>query len=250
MPPALTIVIPAYDEEARLPATLRTVGDYLAGRPDLNAEILVVDDGSQDRTAAAARETVLGAIPLRVIGYAPNRGKGYAVRRGILDTGAGRVLVSDADESTPMEMLGRLEEAMTRDGLDLAMGSRAVAGSRIEVRQSWVRRTMGQTFNLIIRLLTGLPFRDTQCGFKLLRMETMRPVVEALQVARFAWDVEMCFLACRCGLRVAEVPVVWRNSPRSKVCLFSDPVEMLLRVASIRRRWARGGYPTLPGGRR
>jgi glycosyltransferase involved in cell wall biosynthesis len=250
MPPALTILIPAYDEEARLPGTLRTVGDYLAGRPDLDAEILVVDDGSLDRTAAVAREADLGTIPLRVIGYAPNRGKGYAVRHGILATEAGRVLVNDADQSTPMEMLPRLEEVMVRDRLDLVMGSRALAGSQIEIAQSWIRRTMGQTFNLIIRWLTGLPFHDTQCGFKLLRMETMRPVVEALQVARFAWDVEMCFLACRCGLRVAEVPVVWRNSPRSKVSLFQDPLEMLLRVASLRRRWSRGGYPTLPGGRR
>jgi hypothetical protein len=146
-----------------------------------------------------------------------------------------------------MEMLPRLEEAMERLGLDLAMGSRAIAGAEIPSPQSWLRRNMGKTFNRILRLMTGLPFHDTQCGFKLLRMESMKPVIEELRVERFAWDVELCVLAHRSGRRLAEIPVVWRNSPQSKVSLVGDPLEMLRSVWRVRRRWARGGYAGLRG---
>jgi glycosyltransferase involved in cell wall biosynthesis len=246
MPPDLSIVIPAFDEEARLPGSLEALGLFLASREG-SPEILVIDDGSSDRTGEVARAADTRGVPLRVLRHEPNRGKGYAVKRGLLEARAGRALVTDADLSTPAEMLDRLEAALEGRGLDLAMGSRALPGSDVAHPQTWVRQTMGKTFNRILRAATGLPFRDTQCGFKLLRMRTMRIVVESLSVDRFAWDAELCLLAHGSGLRVEEVPVVWRNSPESKVSLLSDPLEMLRQVWQVRRRWARGGYPALQG---
>lgn len=246
MPPELSIVIPAFDEEARLPRSLEALGHLLASG-ERAAEILVVDDGSSDRTGEVARSADTRGIPLRVLRHEPNRGKGYAVKRGLLASEAPLALVTDADLSTPPEMLPRLEAALQERGLDLALGSRALPDSEVELPQTWIRRSMGKTFNRILRAATGLPFRDTQCGFKLLRMDSMRTVVEALRVERFAWDVELCLLAHGSGLRVEEVPVVWRNSPQSKVSLLGDPLEMLRQVWRVRRRWARGGYPVLQG---
>lgn len=246
MPPEISIVIPAFDEEARLPSSLEALGLFLASRGGA-AEILVVDDGSSDRTAEVALTVETRGTPLRVLRHEPNRGKGFAVKRGLLEAEAPLALVTDADLSTPAEMLPRLESALQERGLDLALGSRALPGSDVDLPQTWIRRTMGKTFNRILRVATGLPFRDTQCGFKLLRMSAMRPVVEALSVERFAWDVELCLLAHGSGRKVEEVPVVWRNSPESKVSLLSDPLEMLRQVWQVRRRWARGGYPALQG---
>ena len=233
--PALSLVIPAYNEEARLPATLARVLAWVTRRGD-STEVLVVDDGSQDKTAAIAGKLLAGRG--RVLTGEPNRGKGYAVRRGLLAARGRTVLISDADLSTPIEEHDKLRAALDA-GAQLAIGSRALHGS---VGQSPLRQLMGKTFNRIMRGMTGLSIQDTQCGFKLLERAAVRPIVERMVVDRFAFDVELLFLCVRSGLRVEEVPVRWQNAEGSKVGLVGDPLNMLWDVARVRWRYSRGLY--------
>jgi dolichyl-phosphate beta-glucosyltransferase len=231
----LSLVIPAYNEEARLGATLRRVRSWLEAR-GTPAEILVVDDGSADRTAAVASDVLNGARGSVLTGE-PNHGKGYAVRRGMLAASGRTILITDADLSTPIEEHDRLAAVMRERNLQVVIGSRALHGSQ---GQNPVRQLMGKTFNRIMRGMTGLPFQDTQCGFKLLDRAATRPVVERMVVDRFAFDVELLYLCRRAGLRMEEVPVVWRNAAGSKVSLLGDPVNMLWDVARLRWRHRRG----------
>ncbi|MBI4161229.1 MAG: glycosyltransferase family 2 protein [Acidobacteria bacterium] len=227
--PRLSVVIPAFNEVERIVPTLERLREYFASRP-YPVEILVVDDGSLDGTTAAA-------APLcRVIRYQPNRGKGYAVRRGVREARGRLVLVSDADLSTPIEEVENLLPAVEADGCALAFGSRAHPDARIEVPQGWIRERMGKVFNRIVRLLTGLPYRDTQCGFKLLARERVLPVLEECRIDRFGYDVELLCLARRRGLALAEVPVRWRNSGPSRVRMFRDSARMLLDAVRIAAR--------------
>jgi dolichyl-phosphate beta-glucosyltransferase len=176
-----------------------------------------------------------------------NRGKGYSVRRGVLSATGRWVLLTDADLSTPIAEHAKLGDAVREYDLDVAIGSRALPASRIEVRQHPVRELMGKTFNRIIRRMTGLPFHDTQCGFKLLDRGRVRPLFGRMVVDRFAFDVELLFLCARFGLKAREVPVVWRNAPGSKVSLVGDPLNMLWDVARVRWRFRRGLYnPDVP----
>lgn len=234
--PELSLVIPAYNEEARLGATLQKVRAWLASRP-FASEVLVVDDGSADRTASIAA-AALDGIPGSVLGGEPNRGKGYAVRRGMLAARGRTVLISDADLSTPIEEHDKLAAVMREGSLDVVIGSRALHGSQ---GQNPVRQLMGKTFNRIMRGMTGLPFQDTQCGFKLLDRAATRPIVERMVVDRFAFDVELLYLCTRAGLRVEEVPVLWQNAAGSKVSLVGDPANMLWDVARL--RWRHRGRP-------
>jgi len=238
--PALSIVVPAYNEERRLVPTLARITGWLAGE-GRSAEVLVVDDGSRDDTARVA-ERALAFGPGRVVRLPENRGKGAAVRAGVLASRGKWILLTDADLSTPIEDLPTLEAAVRAGGLDVAIGSRALAASRVEVRQGLLRQTMGKTFNRVIRVAAGLPFGDTQCGFKLFDGARARPIFAKMVVDRFAFDVEFLFLAHRAGLRIAEVPVVWRNAAESKVKLVGDPLNMLADVARVRWRHARGRY--------
>ena len=233
--PELSLVIPAYNEEARLGATLQRVRGWLQVR-SLPAEILVVDDGSADRTVAIARGALEGTRGAVLTGE-PNRGKGYAVRRGLLAASGRTVLITDADLSTPIEEHDKLASVMEQHGLQVAIGSRALYGSQ---GQNPLRQLMGKTFNRIMRGMTGLPFQDTQCGFKLLDRTATRPIVERMVVDRFAFDVELLYLCRQASLRVEEVPVVWRNAPGSKVSLMGDPANMLWDVAKLRWRHHRG----------
>jgi dolichyl-phosphate beta-glucosyltransferase len=232
--PELSLVIPAYNEEARLGATLQRVLGWLGPR-GIPAEVLVVDDGSQDRTPEIATQALLDRG--RVLTGEPNRGKGYAVRRGVLAARGRTVLITDADLSTPIEEHDKLAATMKAHGLHVAIGSRALWGSQ---GQNPLRQLMGKTFNRIMRGMTGLPFQDTQCGFKLLDRAATRPIVERMVVDRFAFDVELLYLCRRAGLRVEEVPVLWRNAAGSKVSLVGDPVNMLWDVAWLRWRHRRG----------
>jgi dolichyl-phosphate beta-glucosyltransferase len=238
--PHLSVVVPAYNEERRLGATLTRIAAYLEAK-DVHAEILVVDDGSTDGTARVAAEE-LGKGRGRVLRNPGNRGKGYSVRRGVLEAAGRWVLLTDADLSSPIEEHDVLAAAVRERDLDVAIGSRALDASKVEIRQNLVRQTMGKTFNLAIRVMTGLPFGDTQCGFKLMDRLRVRPLFETMVVDRFAFDVEFLFLCRRFGLSVAEVPVVWRNAPGSKVSVFRDPLNMLLDVARVRWRFRRGLY--------
>jgi dolichyl-phosphate beta-glucosyltransferase len=222
-------VVPAYNEEVRLRASLPAVLEYLesAGR---SFEVVVVDDGSMDATHSVAE--AFNARGVRPVRLERNSGKGAAIRAGVLDSSGDRVLLTDADLSTPISELERLEPAL--EHADLVFGSRAVTGARIDHPQPRLRQWMGKTFNLMIRTLVAGGIHDTQCGFKLLDGPTARALFADLLLDGFAYDVELLWLARRRGLRVTEVGVVWNHSPESKVHLISDSARMALDILRIR----------------
>ncbi len=236
-PPALSVVIPAYNEAARLPRTLERLDAYLrVAHPD--HEILVVDDGSTDPTTAVARAA--GLRSLSVIDYAPNRGKGHAVRRGMLAARGARRLMTDADLSTPIEDIERLARALD-GGADVAIGSRALRDSNVVVRQPWYRETMGRLFNVCVRLLVLPDLRDTQCGFKLFTAAAAEAAFTPALLDGFSFDVETLYIARQRGLRIAEIGVTWRNHEATHVGLRRGG-EAFLDLLAIRRNGARGRY--------
>jgi glycosyltransferase involved in cell wall biosynthesis len=243
--PHLSVIVPAYNEESRLGDSLAKIGSYLDGS-GIDAEIVVVDDGSTDRTGVLVSDFLRGRRG-RLLRNVENRGKGSAVRRGVLESSGRWVLQTDADLSTPIEEHRQLAAAVRDHDLDVAVGSRALPDSRVEVRQHRVRQGMGKVFNGAVRLATGLPFRDTQCGFKLMDRDRCRPIFERMVIDGFAYDVELLFLCVRFGLRVREVPVVWRDAPGTKVGLVGDPLHMLSDLARIRWRFRRGLYNPVEG---
>jgi dolichyl-phosphate beta-glucosyltransferase len=248
--PHLSIVIPAYNEERRLEASLAKIAAYLQAA-SINAEILVINDGSTDGTATVAARALSG-LPGRVLSNDENRGKGFSVRRGCLEARGRWLLLTDADLSAPIEEHARLAAAARDYDLDIVVGSRGLPDAVIEVRQNAIRECMGKSFNLLMRWMTGLPFRDTQCGFKLMDRKRVLPIFERMVVDRFAFDVELLFLAVRFGLKVREMAVVWRNEPMSRVSMLTDPLNMLYDVARMRWRFRRGAYnpdgqPGTPG---
>jgi dolichyl-phosphate beta-glucosyltransferase len=196
-----------------VPRSLERITRFLSGR---SHEIVLVDDGSTDGTAQAAQ--AVGGRGLVVLRNEGNRGKGYAVRRGMRAARGERRLMSDADLSTPIEELGRLE-ACLENGHDVAIGSRALPGARIEVRQPWYRENMGRLFNVFVRVLAVPGLRDTQCGFKLFSARAAEAIFTAARLDGFSFDVEALFIARRLGYRIAEVPVVWRNDAATRVGL-------------------------------
>ena len=243
MSQSLSIVIPAYNEAVRLGNTLATVVDYMRENYP-QGEVIVVDDGSSDGTATLARQTLAGRGTLRtsVISYKSNLGKGRAVRLGLLAARGEVVLFSDADLSTPITEAPKLFDPIVNDECDLTFGSRALDRKLIGVHQPWRREQGGRVFNLAVRLATGMPFWDTQCGFKAFKMSACRPLVEAATVDRFGFDVELLYLAYRAGLRLREVPVRWDHNDGSKISLLSDSFKMLSEVGIIRQQARRGVY--------
>ncbi len=213
MSPRLSVVIPAYNEERRLPRSLESIREFLGDR-GTRFEVVVVDDGSQDRTAAEAEAA--GGSETRVLRSDRNRGKGHAVRVGMLAARGEQRLITDADLSTPIQELAKLE-ALLLQGADVAIGSRAVAGSRIEVRQGAFRENAGRLFNRMVRLLLLPAIHDTQCGFKLWTARAAQLAFAPLRLDGFSFDVEALYVAQRHGLRIAEVPVTWRNDAASRV---------------------------------
>ena len=243
--PYLSVIIPAYTEEARIRGSLARLVEYLSGGRG-PAEVLVVDDGSADRTAAVAEELAATVPPggafIRVLRNGRNRGKGYSIKHGVLTAGGDHLLVSDADFSTPIEELPRLLRPVEEAGYGIAIGSRGLPESRIEKRQPPWREWMGRCFNALVRAVTGLPFRDTQCGFKVMRRDAVLPLFRAARIERFAYDVEILYLAARAGVRVIEVPVIWRDASGSKVRAVTDSIDMLKDILWIVGRDRRGGY--------
>jgi dolichyl-phosphate beta-glucosyltransferase len=239
--PDLSVVVPAFNESRRLVDSLQLLDEYLRqASPD--AEIIVVDDGSTDGTGSLARQQ-LGSRRGRVLSNDRNLGKGFAVRRGVLESSGRTVLITDADLSCPIEEHARLDRAMREGELDIVIGSRSLPNSNVEVHQHLGRELMGKTFNVIVRALTGLPYADTQCGFKLVDRTRTRELFERLTVHRFAYDVELLLLAVQAGLRVGDVPIVWRNSPDTRLSLVGDSSRMLVdlvRVAVRARRHTSG----------
>ncbi len=243
MPPSLSIIIPAYNEAARLGRTLRTVFDYLhAHAPD--SEVIVVDDGSTDETVQVAEQSLdaRGNVSAQVMPVRPNRGKGHAVYTGLLAAQAPIALFTDADLSTPITETPKLVEPIERGQYDLTFGSRALDRSLIGVHQPWRREQGGRVFNLLVRMATGLPFWDTQCGFKAFRLSVCRPIVEAATIERFGFDVELLYVASKAGLRLQEIPVRWDHYDGSKVNVTRDSLRMFEEVRLIRAQSRRGTY--------
>jgi glycosyltransferase involved in cell wall biosynthesis len=237
--PELSIIIPSYNEELRLPATLERIAAYLAtsGR---DAEVLVVDDGSKDGTAAVAEYFRVKIPTLRVISNGVNRGKGYSVRHGMQEARGRIALFTDADLSAPIEEAGKLIDAL--ETYDLAIGSRAMDRSLITVHESLFREFAGIIFNKIVRIILWLPFVDTQCGFKAFLRERCKVIFEQQTIERFGFDPELLFLAHRHGLRAVEIPVRWGHSPATKVSMLHDSIQMFIDVFTIRGNALWGRY--------
>ncbi len=232
----LSIVIPAFNEEERLRVSLPRVLEYLRGR-EMQYEVLVVDDGSRDRTAEVARgysNTGVEALSLE-----RNQGKGGAVRHGVLASRGQRVLITDADLSTPIEDLEVLEAELAMGSTGIAIGSRALDASQIQVHQPLYRELMGKSFNRLVGLLALRGIRDTQCGFKLLEGNTARELFAEVVTRGFSFDVELLFLARRRGFEIREVAVRWKNHPDSKVHPLIDPLRMLGEILRFRFHHAR-----------
>jgi glycosyltransferase involved in cell wall biosynthesis len=240
---SLSIVIPAFNEAARLGETLRTVFEYL-NKHIPRAEVIVVDDGSSDQTADVAEESFAraGGIGTEVIRVRPNRGKGYVVRTGLLAARAPIALFSDADLSTPITEAPKLINPIERGEFDLTFGSRALDRNLIGVHQPWRREQGGRIINLIVRLATGLPFWDTQCGFKAFRMDVCRPIIEAATIERFGFDVEYLYVAYLAELRLKEIAVRWDHNEGSKLSVMRDTPRLLEEVRTVRKQVKRGVY--------
>src|SRR5438045_1661254 len=235
MLPAISVVIPAFNEAVRIGDTLATTIAYLE-KESPGSEVIVINDGSTDATGEVTRKVanVPSAVTIRLLENFPNRGKGAAVRSGLLNATKPIAVFFDADLSTPIDELPKIVEPIARDEVDIAFGSRALNRKLIGNRQPWRREQGGRVFNLLVRLATGLPFWDTQCGFKAFRMEACLPILQAVRIEGFAFDVELLYLAHRAGLRIREVPVRWDHAEGSKVSFFRDSLRMLLEVITLR----------------
>ena len=238
----LSLILPAYNEAKRLPRTFELIRSA-QGSKDFEgfqiAEILVVDDGSRDGTSDLVRAAITQIPELRVIRVEPNQGKGNAIHEGLRVAQGEWCLIADADSATPWNQLAKLRDACRIEGerlAEIAMGSRDLPESHRAIRQSWLRENLGRAFNFAVRLLTGLPFKDTQCGFKLFHRPSILPFLELLEVRRFAWDVEFLLFAKKAGLRIREIPVDWEHQEGSRISPWKDGLEMLGRVLQMRIR--------------
>ncbi|HEX8373366.1 MAG TPA: dolichyl-phosphate beta-glucosyltransferase [Chthoniobacterales bacterium] len=223
--PHLSIVIPAFNEEMRLPATLQTLAHFFVGR---SAEILIVVEKSTDATLAVAESFAKLHPQFVVLANDVQRGKGYAVKRGMLAARGELVFFMDADLSVPLPAVEMfVAEFQAQPEVDILVGNRQHAESDIVKDQGWLRRSMGQTFNHLVRLMSRIPLRDTQCGFKAFRREVARDLFSAQTIDGFAFDVEILLLAKRRRYKMADLPVEWHNSIASKVHIVHDSLQML-----------------------
>ncbi len=237
MLPAFSLVVPAFNEANRIGQTLRDVLRYLqVATPE--SEVIVVNDGSTDATSEIVREVfaTTNQIATRLIEHSRNRGKGAAVREGLLSATKPIGLFSDADFSTPIDEAPKLLQPIVAGEVDIAFGSRALDRRLIGHRQPWRREQGGRLFNLIVRVATGLPFWDTQCGFKAFQLEAFRPVLEAAHTEGFGFDVELLYLAQKANLRLREIPVRWNHYDGSKLRLVQDTAQMLREISVLRLR--------------
>jgi glycosyltransferase involved in cell wall biosynthesis len=233
---SLSIIIPAYNEAKRLPASLVKVREYLSASQWEFAEVVVVDDGSTDDTVQVARDA-----GVRVLQNPGNRGKGYSVKHGMLEAKGEWALFTDADLSTPIGEIEKLWSALVDEPAQVAVGSRAVDRSLVGVHQPWLREAVGRVFNAAMRLVTGLPFKDTQCGFKLFQTSAGREVFSRQQLDGFGFDVEVLFIAKQLGFRSLEVPVRWDNVEGTKVSLLLG-FAAFLDLLKVRRNALQGKY--------
>ena len=237
MLPAFSLIVPAYNEAHRIGDTLIEAVSYLTAASS-GSEIIVVDDGSTDATADVVRDVFksAGGLESRLIQQTPNRGKGAAVRAGLRAASRPIAWFSDADLSTPIEEASKLIEPISVNQAEVTFGSRALDRRLIGTRQSWGREQGGRVFNLLVRLSTGLPFWDTQCGFKAFKLDAFQPVLAKAHSDGFGFDVELLYLAHRAGLRMQEIPVRWNHCEGSKVHFVHDSLHMLQEVIAMRMR--------------
>ncbi|HXK58610.1 MAG TPA: glycosyltransferase family 2 protein [Acidobacteriota bacterium] len=247
----ISVIIPAYNEQDRLQATLETILAYFKNR-SAPAEIIVVDDHSSDATGEVARAFwryhQLGD-EMQIYRNQRNLGKGFSIKQGMQLARGAFALMTDADLSTPIEEIEKLEREVIDGSFDVALGSRDIEGSVVEIHQSWFREQSGKIFNRLVRAITGLPFRDTQCGFKLFKLSTCKPLFQVQTVKGFGFDVELLYVARKWGLSMKEVPVVWRHAPGSKVHFATDAPLMFLDLLRIRWNDRCGRYERESAGR-
>jgi dolichyl-phosphate beta-glucosyltransferase len=241
--PQLSVVIPCYNEATRLPRSLPVIQEYLRNS-GLTYEILVVDDGSKDATVAYVEAEAAKDPHLRLLRYGQNRGKGHAVRYGSLRARGQWVLFTDADLSTPISELERFLPHVER-GYDVVIASRALPDSRLVVHQPWLRERIGRMMNRLVRLISGLKFPDTQCGFKLFTRRAAHDIFENVTVETWMFDVEALVIAMKLGYCIIDVPVTWVNSDESRVH-WSHTARVLRELIHIRLHWL-GRRPARPG---
>lgn len=245
----ISVVIPAYNESTRLPATLQSLLSFLQ-QDGRSAEIIVVDDGSTDETSAQVRRVAAAHPHVRLIRLPQNRGKGFAVRTGIVNAVGSRVLFADADGATPFEELYRLEKRLNA-GAMIAIGSRALRDADTKLEARLHRRVLGRMFHAVVRSFATGGFKDTQCGFKLFESNAAHDLFSRMRMSGYSFDVEVLVMALRTGYEVAEVPINWVHQPGSKVRVLRDGLLMVRDVLRIRSNLARGAYDkphiALPG---
>lgn len=244
---ALSLVIPAYNEEQRLPATLERIVEYMLAR-DFSYELIVVDDGSRDGTRDVVRRFAVTHQWVRLAqyddaaGHALNRGKGYAVRHGVLSARGQHVLFSDADLSTPIEEMEKLLPLIAAGKCQIAIASRALPKSNLTVHQPWYREWMGRSFNRLVQTVAVPGIQDTQCGFKAFRGDAARRIFRLTRIDGFGFDTEVLFLARKLGYGVCEVPVTWEHRDDSRVSPLLSPFQMVRELVTVRVNDKKGLY--------
>ncbi len=238
--PTYSIVIPAYNEAARIPGALKAVVGCVRQRC-WSAEVVVVDDGSRDKTAELVREFAARAPEVRLLQNPGNHGKGYSVRNGILHSLGEIVMFTDADLSAPIEEAEGLFAAIA-GGADIAIGSRWLERTRQTIRQPLYRQFFGRCFNAVTRAVMGLPYADTQCGFKAFTRTAAQTVFQLQTIERWGFDPEILFIALKRGYRIVEVPVSWAHDERTRISYVKDGVRMLQDIAKVRWNALRGRY--------
>jgi len=238
--PQYSIVIPAYNEAARIAGALESVLGCIRSRGWF-AEVVVVNDGSRDQTADIVREFAAGAPEVRLLENPGNRGKGYSVRHGLLESFGEIVMFTDADLSAPIEEADGLFAAL-RDGADIAIGSRWLERTRQTIRQPLYRQFFGRCFNAVTRAIMGLPYADTQCGFKAFTRAAAQTVFQLETIERWGFDPEILFIARKRGFKVVEVPVSWAHDERTRISYLKDGIRMLQDIAIVRWNAMLGRY--------
>ncbi len=250
-PPGLSIVIPAFNEKRRILPALEKIRHFLNAEK-MDAEILVVNDGSTDDTAALVREVMPAfqpAVRLEMLENPGNRGKGYSVRRGMMESQGSWALFTDSDLSTPIDEYQKLAAPVQAGKAVIAFGSRGLPEAQVRKHQSWLRESCGRTFNLLVRTLVGLPYKDTQCGFKLFTREAVEAIFPLQTIDGFGFDVEILYIARKLGLRAVEVPVVWNHSEDTRVNLTSG-TRAFLDILRVRYLDLHGAYKDRVSSRR
>lgn len=232
--PHLSVVVPAYNEEVRIGPSLERLSEYYGGQP-YPWDVIVVSDGSKDRTAEIVAEFAKSHPNFRLIDSQPNHGKGFVVKKGMLEATGDWILFCDADLATPQEETEKLLEHM-RQGADVAIGSRPMKDSKLEIRQPWYREFLGRCFNKAVKILAIKGIDDTQCGFKMFTRKAAQDVFARCTLDGFSFDFEALMIARDLGYRIDEVPIRWSHQEGSKVVLLRDGPRMLRDLVKLRFR--------------